>query len=137
MTSLAQPRSSTPATAGVSQSTTVTPVSATASVAWPTRMPGTSVITELGLDVAGAGLATDVGGRDATGGDLGGDVEAALGEGPDERLVMRRARGIEQRRRRGLGHGGRLGALGSGKDEGHHGQPAGPALAGGAGELAL
>ena len=41
-----QPRSSTPPTAGRSESTTLQPVSPTGSVAWPTRMPGTSVIMD-------------------------------------------------------------------------------------------
>src|SRR3990170_3860283 len=123
-TATAQPRSSTPPTAGRSVSTTVQPVRPTGSVTCPTRMPGTSVIIPRrgappppspppprgvappgpaleGRSTRGIsrslGRAADVGRADAPQRDLRGKGQAALGQPPREGQVARRARAVQER----------------------------------------
>src|SRR3990170_6732952 len=151
-TATAQPRSSTPPTAGRSVSTTVQPVRPTGSVTCPTRMPGTSVIIprreapppfrHLPPGVAPAkpalerrsmrgisrclGSAADLGGTDAPQRDLRGKGQAALGQPPREGQVARRARAVQERAGGGPGQAALALPAGGGENPRHLHEPPRP-----------
>src|SRR5439155_1628782 len=154
------PRSSTPHVAARSQSTTVTPVRPTGSVACPTRTPGTSVIIVAGtasparsvgglrrgairlrpasrFSLHGVNFSADVRGAEPARRDFRRQLQRPLSEGARERVAARVHVGIAERRRGRARERAEVGTPGRVEDERHLGQPPRPATPRLGAELAL